>query len=45
MTAHLLTQLCHEAGLPPGVLNVVHGLGSKCGAALVAHPLVRTISA
>src|SRR5262249_35565464 len=44
MTAHLLTQICHEAGLPPGVLNVVHGLGSKCGTALVAHPQVRTIS-
>jgi aminomuconate-semialdehyde/2-hydroxymuconate-6-semialdehyde dehydrogenase len=44
MTAHLLTELCREAGLPPGVLNVVHGYGAKAGAALVAHPAVRTIS-
>jgi aminomuconate-semialdehyde/2-hydroxymuconate-6-semialdehyde dehydrogenase len=44
MTAHLLTEICHEAGLPPGVFNVVHGLGAKAGNALVAHPAVRTIS-
>ncbi len=44
MTAHLLAGLCHEAELPPGVLNIVHGLGSKAGAALVAHPKVTTIS-
>jgi aminomuconate-semialdehyde/2-hydroxymuconate-6-semialdehyde dehydrogenase len=43
-TAHLLTEICQEAGLPPGVLNIVHGLGSKAGAALVAHPDVPTIS-
>jgi aminomuconate-semialdehyde/2-hydroxymuconate-6-semialdehyde dehydrogenase len=44
MTAHLLAQLCLEVGLPPGVLNLVHGLGAKAGAALVAHPRVPTIS-
>jgi aminomuconate-semialdehyde/2-hydroxymuconate-6-semialdehyde dehydrogenase len=44
MTAHLLTELCREAGLPPGVFNVVHGLGNKAGAAIVAHPRVPTIS-
>ncbi len=44
MTAHLLTELCQEAGLPPGVLNVVHGRGAQAGAAIVAHPKVRTIS-
>jgi aminomuconate-semialdehyde/2-hydroxymuconate-6-semialdehyde dehydrogenase len=44
MTAHLLTELCQEAGLPPGVFNVVHGLGAKVGAALVGHPRVPTIS-
>ncbi len=44
MTARLLCDLCNEAGLPPGVLNVVHGRGNKAGAALVRHPKVRTIS-
>ena len=44
LTAHLLTEICRDAGLPPGVLNVVHGLGAKVGAAVVAHPAVRTIS-
>jgi aminomuconate-semialdehyde/2-hydroxymuconate-6-semialdehyde dehydrogenase len=44
MTAHLLTELCQEAGLPAGVFNVVHGLGSKVGAAIVGHRRVPTIS-
>lgn len=44
MTAHLLALICREAGLPPGVLNIVHGLGPKAGAAIVAHPDVSTIS-
>src|SRR5712692_6431635 len=43
-TAHLLTELCQEAGLPPGVLNVVHGTGAKVGTALESHPAIRTIS-
>jgi aminomuconate-semialdehyde/2-hydroxymuconate-6-semialdehyde dehydrogenase len=43
-TAHLLTELFQEVGLPPGVFNVVHGYGAKVGAALVAHPRVPTIS-
>jgi aminomuconate-semialdehyde/2-hydroxymuconate-6-semialdehyde dehydrogenase len=43
-TAHLLTELCADAGLPPGVLNIIHGYGSKAGAALVAHPKAPTIS-
>jgi len=44
MTAHLLGELCREAGLPAGVLNIVHGRGSEAGAALVRHPIARTIS-
>src|SRR5439155_12945395 len=44
MTAHRLAEICSEAGLPPGVLNVVHGLGRKVGSALVAHPGVRAVS-
>ena len=44
MTAYMLCELCTQAGLPPGVLNVVHGLGAKAGSAIVAHPNVRTLS-
>ena len=44
MTAFLLGEICNEAGLPPGVLNIVHGLGTKVGAAIVAHPRIPTIS-
>jgi len=44
MTAHMLGELCGEAGLPPGVLNIVQGLGPRAGAALVAHPEVRAVS-
>jgi aminomuconate-semialdehyde/2-hydroxymuconate-6-semialdehyde dehydrogenase len=44
MTAFMLSELAMEAGLPPGVLNIVHGMGAKAGAALVAHPEVPTIS-
>lgn len=43
-TAQMLAQLALEAGLPPGVLNIVHGEGPAAGAALVAHPQVRAIS-
>lgn len=44
MTAHLFGELCVEAGLPPGVLNIVHGLGTKAGSALVDHPQVKAVS-
>lgn len=44
MTAYLFSELCIEAGLPKGVLNIVHGLGSKAGAAIVAHPEISAIS-
>jgi aminomuconate-semialdehyde/2-hydroxymuconate-6-semialdehyde dehydrogenase len=44
ITASMLADLSLEAGLPPGVLNVVQGLGAEAGAALVAHPGIRRIS-
>jgi len=43
-TAYLLSQVCIEAGLPPGVLNIIHGLGTKAGEAIVTHPKVKAIS-
>ncbi|MGI8467451.1 MAG: aldehyde dehydrogenase [Pyrinomonadaceae bacterium] len=44
MTAYLLSKLCIEAGLPDGVLNIVHGSGVKAGSAIVAHKDVKAIS-
>src|SRR5437660_7354568 len=44
MTAFLLCELCREAGLPNGVLNVVHGTGPNVGAPITAHPKIGTIS-
>jgi aminomuconate-semialdehyde/2-hydroxymuconate-6-semialdehyde dehydrogenase len=43
-TAAILGELCAEAGLPAGVLNIVHGTGAGAGAAIVKHPDVPTIS-
>ncbi|HMQ14630.1 MAG TPA: aldehyde dehydrogenase family protein, partial [Phycisphaerae bacterium] len=44
LTAGMLAELSIEAGLPPGVLNIVHGRGASAGAALVRHPRVTTLS-
>jgi len=44
MTAFLLSELCIEAGLPKGVLNIVHGYGHKVGAAITAHPKIPLVS-
>lgn len=44
MTAFRLGELAGQAGLPGGVLNIVHGTGPKAGAALIAHPDVPVIS-
>ncbi len=44
MTAFMLSKLCIEARLPPGVLNIVHGLGHKVGAAISAHPRIPVIT-
>jgi aminomuconate-semialdehyde/2-hydroxymuconate-6-semialdehyde dehydrogenase len=38
LTASLLADITHEAGLPDGVFNVVQGLGAEAGAPLAAHP-------
>jgi len=43
-TAFLLSEVCVEAGLPAGVLNIVHGLGGKVGQAIVEHPNIKAIS-
>ncbi len=44
LSANLFAATCHEVGLPAGVLNVVQGLGSEAGAALVEHPDVDLVS-
>ena len=44
MTAYLLGDICNKAGLPKGVLNIVHGLGTSTGQAIVAHPNIKAIS-
>jgi aldehyde dehydrogenase (NAD+) len=44
LTAIAFAKLAEEAGLPPGALNVVPGLGEEAGAALTAHPGVNHIS-
>jgi len=44
MTASRLGELALEAGIPAGVLNIVHGYGSEAGEALVSHADVRAIS-
>lgn len=44
MTAFLLSELCIQAGLPKGVLNIVHGLGPKVGETMVSHNDISAIS-
>lgn len=44
LATHVLTEVIAEAGLPAGVLNVVHGYGHELGDALVGHPLVDVVS-
>jgi aminomuconate-semialdehyde/2-hydroxymuconate-6-semialdehyde dehydrogenase len=44
VTAMRLGELAIEAGIPPGVVNIVHGRGAVAGAALTAHPKVPMIS-
>ncbi|MEZ4859488.1 MAG: aldehyde dehydrogenase [Flavobacteriaceae bacterium] len=44
MTAYLLGEILTEAGLPKGVLNIVHGSGPSAGQAIVEHPHIKAIS-
>jgi aminomuconate-semialdehyde/2-hydroxymuconate-6-semialdehyde dehydrogenase len=43
-TAYLLGDIVRKAGLPAGVLNILHGSGASCGQAIVAHPHIKAIS-
>ncbi|MCL4122425.1 UNVERIFIED_CONTAM: hypothetical protein GTU68_003621 [Idotea baltica] len=43
-TAHLLAEIALEAGLPPGVLNVVHGMGETAGKSLTEHRDIKAIA-
>ena len=44
VTAFLLSKICKEAGLPDGVLNIIHGTGPGAGEAIVSHPAIKAIS-
>jgi aminomuconate-semialdehyde/2-hydroxymuconate-6-semialdehyde dehydrogenase len=44
MTAFLLGKICQEAGLPSGVLNIVHGLGQHVGSAISKDPEIKALS-
>jgi aminomuconate-semialdehyde/2-hydroxymuconate-6-semialdehyde dehydrogenase len=44
LTAYLLSEICIEAGMPAGVLNIVHGFGKRAGQAIVEHPKTKAIS-
>jgi aminomuconate-semialdehyde/2-hydroxymuconate-6-semialdehyde dehydrogenase len=44
VTAYILGEICAQAGLPKGVLNIVHGLGTTAGQAIVEHPGIKAIS-
>jgi aminomuconate-semialdehyde/2-hydroxymuconate-6-semialdehyde dehydrogenase len=44
VTAFLLSRICKEAGLPDGVLNIVHGTGNTTGEAIIKHPDIKAVS-
>ncbi|MFI5131659.1 MAG: aldehyde dehydrogenase [Chitinophagales bacterium] len=44
VTGYLLAHICKEAGLPPGVLNIIHGRGNTTGEAIIKHPDIKAIS-
>jgi 5-carboxymethyl-2-hydroxymuconic-semialdehyde dehydrogenase len=43
-TAMMLAEICHDAGLPDGVLNCVQGLGESAGKSLTEHPAIKAIA-
>jgi len=44
LTCSMMADLATEAGIPPGVVNIVHGIGEEAGAALAAHPDIDRLS-
>lgn len=44
VTSYLLGKICKEAGLPDGVLNIIHGNGNITGEAIIKHPAIKAIS-
>jgi 5-carboxymethyl-2-hydroxymuconic-semialdehyde dehydrogenase len=44
ITAALLAEICHGAGLPAGVVNTVHGYGETAGKAVTEHPAIRAVA-
>lgn len=44
LTAFRLAELCIKAGLPPGVLNIIHGAGNTTGNALITHKKIKAIT-
>ncbi len=44
LTARILAEIAHEAGLPPGVWNLVNGMGEDAGRALTEHPAIKAIA-
>jgi len=43
-TAYQFSTVAHQVGLPPGVLNIIHGTGQSCGESLVTHPKVSSVT-
>jgi aminomuconate-semialdehyde/2-hydroxymuconate-6-semialdehyde dehydrogenase len=44
LTAYLFSEICIKAGLPAGVLNILHGYGHEVGEAMVSHPRIKAVS-
>jgi aldehyde dehydrogenase (NAD+) len=44
LSGTLFAQVCHDAGVPPGVFNLVHGIGPEVGARMSSHPEVDMVS-